>query len=117
MKEKLASLGALVSASLASICCLGPVVLAGVGLGGASLAAGLVKYRPLFLGLTGAFLASAFYLTYRKRPIDCADGRCEWRAGSRSMKTALWIVAVLVAGLVTYPYWTFLLRDYCAPLR
>ena len=117
MKEKITSVGALVSAFLASICCLGPVVLVGVGLGGAGLAARWVKYRPFFLGLTGAFLAAAFYLTYRKRPIACADGSCEWRAGSRSMKAAMWFVTVLVAGVATYPYWAGFLRDCCVPLR
>ncbi len=52
MKEKLASAGALISASLASICCVGLLVLAALGLGGVGFAAGLVKYRPLFWGLT-----------------------------------------------------------------
>lgn len=106
MKEKIVGLGALISASFASICCLGPIVLVGLGLGGAGLAAGLTKYRPLFLALTAALLGSAFYLTYRKRKIACADGTCELRSGGKTAKAALWIITALAFGLMSFPYWS-----------
>lgn len=105
MKEKIASLGALISASLASICCLGPLVLVGLGLGGLGLAAGLSKYRPVFLALTAIFLGAVFYLTYRKREVACADGSCQLRSGSKAMKTALWIITALAIALAMFPYW------------
>ncbi|MCI0409771.1 MAG: hypothetical protein L0191_14615 [Acidobacteria bacterium] len=49
MKESIVNAGAVISAGLASICCLGPLALAGAGLGSLGLAIGLAKYRPLFL--------------------------------------------------------------------
>ena len=105
MKEKWVSIGAVVSAALASLCCLGPLVLVGLGLGGLGLAAGLVKYRPLFLGATAVLLAFAFYYTYRKREVHCADGSCRMDSAGRGAKALLWVVAVLALGLGTSHYW------------
>lgn len=106
MKEKIASMGALVSASFASVCCLGPIVLVAFGLGGVGLAAGLEKYRPVFLGLTTVFLGIAYYLAYSKREVVCADGTCELRSGSKTMKTALWGITALAVALAAFPAWS-----------
>ncbi|MBI5246248.1 MAG: cation transporter [Elusimicrobia bacterium] len=106
MDRKLAGLAALASAGLASICCLGPLVVTGLGLGSLGLAAGLTKYRPLFLALSGVVLAVAFYLAYRKRSVTCADGSCEFHSGSRAMKAGVWTVAALAAILATFPSWS-----------
>ncbi len=105
MKEKFAGAGALVSAAVASICCLGPLVLAGLGLGGLGLAAGLTRYRPFFIGLASLLLGTAFFFAYRRREVRCADGRCELRSGGRTVKAALWIIAAGVVALVTLPHY------------
>lgn len=105
MKKTLIAVGALLSSALASICCLGPIVLVSLGLGGTALAASVATFRPLFLTLTAILLGVAFYLTYRKRETPCADGACELRSGSKSMKRILWIVTVAAIGLATFPYW------------
>ncbi len=102
---QLAGVGALLSAALVSACCVGPVVVAVLGLSGVGLAVGLVKYRPVFLGTTAVLLGLAFYLTYRTQKVDCADGSCAWRSGRRSMKITLWVIAALAVGLVTFPFW------------
>ena len=94
---------ALVSAGLASVCCIGPVIVTGLGLGSLGLAAGLTQYRPLFLALTGLVLAAGFYLAYRKRPATCADGSCELRSGSRTVKAALWAITAMTLGVATFP--------------
>lgn len=99
------ALAALGSAGLASICCLGPLVLAGLGLGGLGLAAALSSYRPVFLGLTGVILGLAFYFVYRKRSVSCADGSCELRSGGRGVKAALWLVTAIAAAMALFPYW------------
>lgn len=110
MKEKISGIGALISAAFASICCLGPLVLAGLGLGGVGLAAGLVRYRPLFLVLTAVLLAVAFYFTYRKKEVACPDGTCEFRSGNKTMKTTLWIITVITIGVATFPTWSCCLK-------
>lgn len=106
MDKKLFGLAALASAGLASVCCIGPLILTGLGLGSLGLAAGLTRYRPFFLIVTGVLLAVAFYLAYRKRPVACADGTCELRSGSRAMKAGVWSVAALAAVLATFPSWS-----------
>ncbi len=106
MDKKFVGLAALASAGLASVCCIGPLVLTGLGLGSLGLAAGLTKYRAVFLALTGVVLAVAFYLAYRKRAEPCADGSCELRSGSRAMKAGVWTVAAFAAALATFPNWS-----------
>lgn len=102
-------IAALASAGLASVCCIGPILLTGLGLGSLGLAAGLTRYRPAFLALTGLVLAVGFYLAYRKREVPCADGSCEVRSGSKTMKAALWGVTALALALGTFPSWSVLL--------
>lgn len=97
---------ALASAGLASVCCIGPLILTGLGLGSLGLAAGLTQYRLLFLALTGLVLAAGFYLAYRKRPVVCADGDCELRSGSRTVKAALWSVTAVTLAVATFPNWS-----------
>lgn len=114
MKEKLAAVGAVLSASLASICCLGPLVLAGLGLGGLGLAAGLTKYRPLFLGITAVLLGVALFLTYRRREVRCADGSCKAQSGSHRMKVLLWTITAGVIILATFPHYAGVLAGSSA---
>lgn len=98
-------LGAVAAAGLASVCCLGPLVLAGLGLGGLGLAAGLARYRPGFLAVTAVLLAVAFWQTYRRREVACADGSCQVRSGSGTMKGVLWGITVGVVALAAYPWY------------
>lgn len=109
MNKKVMAFAALGSAGLASICCIGPLVLAGLGAGSLGLAAWLSQYRPLFLGLTGALLAAAFHFVYRKRPVTCADGSCEQRSGGRNLKAGLWAATLLAAAMAAFPRWASLL--------
>lgn len=109
MKEKIIGIVTILSASLASICCIGPIVLVGLGLGGAGLAMSLEKYRLLFLGLTVLLLGFAFYLTYRKRQVTCEDGSCDLRSGSKTMKVTLWTITIVALSMATFPNWSALM--------
>lgn len=106
MKNKIVGVLAIASAAVASVCCIGPVVLTGLGLSGLGLAAALTHYRSLFLTLTGIVLAVGFYLAYRRRSVPCADGTCEYRSGSRTTKAALWAITVAATALATFPNWS-----------
>lgn len=105
MKEKLVGIGALLAAALASLCCIGPLVLVGLGVGAVGLAAALAKYRLIFMLLTFAFLGFAFYLTYRKREIQCADGSCEMKSAGPAAKILLWLVTAAALGLASSNLW------------
>jgi mercuric ion transport protein len=94
----------------ASVCCLGPLLLLGLGVGGAwigSLTA-MEKYRPIWMAATLLFLGLACARVYRKPKEDaCASGSsCPPNAGRRN-KVLLWFVTAFVLGLLTLPYAIF----------
>lgn len=110
MKSEIAAIGAIVSAALASVCCIGPLVFAALGLGSVGLAAGLEPYRPYFLAAMAIFLGIGFLQAYRRRD-QCRDGLCRTEAGGGLMKKTLWIVAVAALGMAAFPSWGALLMN------
>lgn len=104
MKSRIAAVGAMVSAVLASVCCIGPFVFAALGLGSAGLAAGLERYRPYFLAAMAVFLGIGFLQAYRRQN-QCSDGVCWTEASGSLMKKTLWIVAMAAIGMATFPSW------------
>lgn len=105
---RLLSAGALGSAIAASICCLGPLILAILGLGGGALLLKFEPFRPLLLVATALFLGGAFYLAYRRPgPEDCEPGSVCARPSSRKgQRIALWIVTVIVLLAAAFPYFS-----------
>lgn len=112
MKSKIAAIGAIVSAALASICCIGPLVFVALGLGSVGLAASLERYRPYFLAAMAIFLGIGFFQAYRRRHEQCGDGSCRTEAGGGLMKRTLWIVAVAALGVAAFPSWGPLLMHH-----
>jgi mercuric ion transport protein len=105
-KPVLPQLGSLLSAVLASACCLLPLVLASLGLGALGIASVLAPYRSVFVAITLAFLGTSFYLVYRRpKGEDCASGAACPPAGgaSRANKITLWILTALVLGILGFP--------------
>ncbi len=105
MNEKFLAFGSTLAAFVASLCCLGPLVLGGVGLG-AALMATFAPLRPYFLALSGALLALGFYLVYRRpKPAETCEGQaCAPDSRTRRMaKPLLWLATVLVAALTFFP--------------
>lgn len=94
------------AAVLASTCCLGPLVLISLGLGGAwvSNLSALETFRPWFLG---AALVALFF-AYRRifRPAAaCKPGEvCAVLATRRAYKIFFWAVAALVGVGLGFPY-------------
>ena len=102
-KTTLASVGSVLSALLASLCCIGPLVFALIGAGSLGLAAALVPYRPYLLALTVLFLGAGFYFTYRKREVKCADGTCRVETASKWNKILLWIATTIAVIFMLFP--------------
>jgi mercuric ion transport protein len=106
-KEGLTLTGALVAGLAASACCLGPLVLTIIGIGGAASALALAPYRPYLLVLTSAFLGLAFYSTYRRPAAACGPGdACEMPKASRVGRVLLWLVTLVVTLAATFPYYS-----------
>lgn len=96
--------GSLISAIIASLCCIGPIVLAVLGVGGAGLFSKFASLRPYLMGMTVVFLSLAFYFTYRKRKIRCEDGSCKIRRAPKWNKIALWAATIFVVFFLAFPY-------------
>ncbi len=108
MKKGLALGGAVISSLLAAACCLGPLVL--LGLGGGWIALAMKPYRPYFLVVTILLLGAAFYLVYRKPVAECGPGEsCTMPRSRRAGEVLLWLVTVLVILLSTFPYYSVLI--------
>lgn len=106
MQTKWVSSGAIFTAVLASACCSGPVVFAGLGLGAFGLSAVFEQYRPFLIAITFGLLGTAFFFTYRKPKEVCADGSCAVSQVKKWNKIFLWVVTVAAIGFVTYPDWS-----------
>ena len=82
------NIGAVATAGLASLCCVGPLVLTMIGVAGLG-SAGLPftifePYRPYLMVMTALFLSVGFYMAYRKQEESC--GEDEACATPRSLK-------------------------------
>jgi len=99
--------GAVAAAFAASACCLGPLVLAVLGLGGAASALALAAYRPYLLALTAVLLAGAFYMTYRRTARACGPGEaCERPGANRAGRVLLWVATLVVLLAAAFPYYS-----------
>lgn len=103
-KTTLSSIGSLATAIIASLCCIGPAVVAIIGAGSIGAFSAFETYRPYFIGLTAILLGVAFYMTYRKREVKCEDGSCRIEGAGKWNKIGVWSATVIAALAITYPY-------------
>jgi len=102
--------GAVVAAFASAACCLGPLVLTILGIGGAASAVALKPYRPYLLVLTAVMLGFGFYLAYRRPATDCGPGQaCEMPRANRAGRVALWIATIVILIVVTFPEYSIFL--------
>jgi mercuric ion transport protein len=110
-RQRLVAVGGILGALAASSCCIVPLILFSLGIGGAWVGnlTALAPYKPLFVTATAGLLGYGFYLVYRKPRQACAeDAACARPIPSRFVQLALWIATVLVAAAFAF--------DYVAPL-
>ena len=99
------ALGAAALAVAASLCCVGPAVVALLGTGGALAVAGLEPYRLYLLGGGALLLAFAFYFAYRPGG-SCRNGTCS-KGVSRFVRFSLWLSAAALLGAFLLPYFVY----------
>lgn len=90
----------------ASLCCVGPLALLGLGISGAWIGnlSALEPVRPVFIGLTLVFLGLAFRRLY-SLPQVCEPGTpCADPRTLRRQRFVFWLVAVAVLGLLAVPW-------------
>ena len=84
----------------ASVCCVVPLVLLALGIGGAWVGnlTAFEPYRPLFIGLTLLFLGLGFRKLYLV-PQVCAPGTvCADPQTAKRQRLIFWSVAILLLG-------------------
>jgi mercuric ion transport protein len=103
--QKASLVGGLVAGFLASICCIGPVVFAIIGVSGISFIQKFEEYRSVFIGLAALLLGVAFYFTYRKKPAEECEPEsfCANPKSDRINKIVLWVATVLIALFIFFP--------------
>ena len=88
-------------AAVAGLCCVGPLTIAVLGVGGVVAAAGLKPYRLPLLVISFVLLGVALWQTYRPR-VSTTGGSCPIVAG-RVTRIGLWVaVAIWWTGVVLY---------------
>jgi mercuric ion transport protein len=106
-KAGLVAVGGVLGALAASSCCIMPLVLFMLGVGGAWIGnlTALAPYQPIFIVATLGFLAAGYRLVYRKPAVACAEGEaCARGPRNRIAKLALWTATALVVAAMALPY-------------
>ena len=100
--------GGLIAAILASVCCLGPLVLVMVGVSGAWISnlTLLEPYRPVFIGVALVFMGLAWRRIYRApAAAECEPGTlCALPQSNRVYRVMFWMVSALVLLALVFPY-------------
>jgi len=99
--------GGLLGAVAASSCCLVPLALFGLGIGGAWIGnlTRLAPYQPYFLSLAAACLTAGYWRVWRARPTACpAAGACARPVPARTMMTGLAFATILVVGALAVDF-------------
>lgn len=105
--SKLTLGGAAIAALIASSCCVGPLVLAALGIGGLGAFVTIGSYRPYLLAVMAALLSVGFYLAYRRPRGTTGVDACGCDGAGPKRKrigtTALWLVTFSVLAMAIAP--------------
>jgi copper chaperone CopZ len=105
-KEKLSLGGAVIAAFAASLCCVGPVLFAVLGLGAFGAATIFEAARPWLLGAAIIALGFGFYRAYGSKQTACAPGEaCATKPINRAGRAGLWIASALALAFALSPYY------------
>ncbi len=106
-KAKITGILGIFAASIGSICCVGPVILTGLGIGTGVLS--FVRsfgflHIPMMILAVG-LLGTAFFFHFKKNSSNPLAECCETpRSENKTAKIILWTGAVLTIFLFSFPY-------------
>lgn len=109
-KTVLAVTSGVATAFGASLCCVGPVVAAFAGIGGAGLASRFEPLRPYLLATSVLLFVIVGFVLYRPQ----SDATCR-RSGAcgpakrRRERAVFWLAVGMAAIVATFPAWSVLL--------
>lgn len=103
IRERIAAVGAVAAAFATCLCCLGPLVAVGLGLG--AYGAALEPLRPYLLVASAVALGFGFRRVYVQSSEVCGlDGQCGPERSNGMTRMVLWLAATLVLALGVAPY-------------
>jgi len=90
----------------ASLCCVGPLVLLTLGIGGAWIShlTALEPLRPWFIGVTVLFLGLAFRRLYWLPRVCSPDAHCADSLVLKRQRTIFWSVVSALGVLLSVPW-------------
>ena len=100
--------GGILSAFIASTCCIVPLALVMLGVSGAWIGnlTALEPFKPYFLVVTAVALGFGFWYVYVKPAVACEDGSyCARPNSSRITKSLLWVGTLLAILSATISLW------------
>jgi mercuric ion transport protein len=106
-KTNLPLIGGLITALLSTVCCILPLVLLLMGIGGSWISnlTALEPYKPIFIGITFVFLVIAYWQIFMKKQ-DCEEGKiCAVPENKRKYKIIFWIATLIVLASATNGLW------------
>lgn len=103
---KIAALGGVLGALAASSCCILPLALFSLGIGGAWIGnlTALAPYQPIFAAFTLAVLAFGFWRVYGARPACATGAACARPLPRRMVKAGLWFATLLIGAALALPF-------------
>lgn len=99
--------GGLLGAVAAASCCILPLALFSLGIGGAWIGnlTALTPYQPVFVVISLGFLGYGYWLVYRRPKAACdAAAACARPMPNRIVKLVLWLATLLVVAAIAFPY-------------
>ncbi|MBT2333216.1 mercury transporter MerT [Variovorax paradoxus] len=105
LNAKGSMIGAALAAIGASICCVGPLVLLALGVGGTWVGnlTAMAPYRPVFIGLTLLFLGLTFRRLYLVHPVCVPGAPCADPVMVKRQRITFWVAVGLLSGLLAVP--------------
>lgn len=90
----------------ASVCCVGPLVLLMLGIGGAWISnlTALEPIRPVLIGFTLLFLGLAFRRLYLQPQVCAPDAQCAQPPVLRRQRVIFWLVTAGLLALLAVPW-------------
>ncbi|TAN53679.1 MAG: mercury transporter MerT [Methylococcaceae bacterium] len=106
MNTKTSLIAGALATVIASLCCVGPLVLLALGIGGAwvSNLTALEPYRPVFIGMTLLFLGLAFRQLYRVPQVCDSAMPCADADALKRRRLVFWLVSVPLLALLAVPW-------------
>lgn len=104
-KENVVLGGGMLAALAASLCCVGPILFALLGLGAFGASSIFTSLRPYLLAGAVIALAFGFYRAYFQREA-CAPGEaCATKPVSQASRVVLWVAALGILAFALSPYY------------